>query len=186
TRYERYKDKIILLTFDDGWKDNYTNAFPILKKFSFKAAIFLVYYTIEEKGEFQEYLNKKDIFEMQNYGIDFGSHTLTHQELPTLEKQEAKREIVNSKSCLEKLLNKPVISFCYPRGKVNSDAVSMVSDAGYELAFTIHPGRNYFDDNFLLLNRIEISGNDSMFDFKKKLAGAYDWLHRLVQQTTII
>nr|MBC8486000.1 polysaccharide deacetylase family protein [Bacteroidota bacterium] len=105
TRYERYKDKIILLTFDDGWKDNYTNAFPILKKNSFTATIFIICNTVENKHKYPEYLSKNEIFKMQQYGIEFGSHTFNHKELPTLNEQGAKNEIVISKIYLEKLLS---------------------------------------------------------------------------------
>jgi len=175
------RKKYILITFDDGWKDNYTNAFPILKKYSLKGTVFLVSQTIKNKKYFQ-YLSLEEIIEMEEYGIDFGSHTLSHKELTKLEPAKAKMEINQSKLSLEKLLHKPVVSFCYPRGKLNSNIVSYVSKAGYELAFTIYPGKNTPKTNPLILKRTEISGNDSFFDFKKKLTGSYDWLHKLVQK----
>lgn len=173
-------EKNVLITFDDGWKDNYTNAFPVLKKNSLMGTVFLISQNLDENNP--KFLNIKEINEMQDYGIDFGSHTLSHEELPQIEPEKAKKEISESKLLLEKLLRKEIISFCYPRGKLNSKIVSYVAKAGYELAFTICPGKNTPQTNPLMLKRTEISGNDSLFDFKKKLIGSYDWLHKIVQK----
>lgn len=179
-------ERYILLTFDDGWIDNFFHAFPVLKKFSFNATIFLICNTIENHQQFPEYLTFNQIVEMQDQSIDFGSHTLHHKELPMLDYDEVIKEISYSKMYLEKKLNTDIISFCYPRGKYNDNIISIVSEAGYDIAFTINPGRNKVGCNMLMLNRTEISGHDSIFDFKKKLSGAYDPLHKLVQKTSTI
>jgi glycosyltransferase involved in cell wall biosynthesis/peptidoglycan/xylan/chitin deacetylase (PgdA/CDA1 family) len=163
------RTKDIVLTFDDGWQDNYTNAFPVLKRYGFNATIFLT----TGKINTEDYLNDSQIKEMSESGLEFGVHTVNHPHLTQIGIEEAKKEIGESK--------KTVAAFCYPYGEYNQEIKSLVKEAGFACAFSEIPGKNTNAVDLFELKRIEISGKDSLFDFKKKLAGAYIPLHKLVK-----
>ena len=168
----------IAITFDDGFRDNYEVAFPIMKKHGLTATIFLIAEKIGTGG----YLSKPQILEMAEAGFEFGSHTMTHPELPTLSFEEKRAEVCESKQWLERELGIPIHYFCYPKGLYDEDAVDLVRIARYRGACSNRPGFNRHQTgqrfNPYLLKRTEISYRDNPGDFKKKLAGAYDWLHQ--------
>ena len=165
--------KSIVITFDDGFRDNFEYAFPILKEFGFSASIFCIGKRI---GDFS-YLGKGDIQEMHRSGFEFGSHTLSHPHLRDLKSSEKWEEISGSKKYLEDLLGLGINFFCYPYGEYDEEAVRFVERAGYEGACTNIPGANKEIASYLL-RRTEIGAFDTIVDFRKKLAGAYDLLHR--------
>ena len=171
----RTEPKDIVITFDDGFEDNYSQAFPIMKQFGFTATHFLIVDQIGADG----YLSFDQIQEMRRAGFEFGSHTLSHPVLKGLERIKKWDEILGSKERLEDLLNDECRFFCYPKGIYDEEAFDMVSEAGYEGACCNHPGMNLagmIEPN--LIKRTEIAHGDSLHDFKKKLAGAYDLMHR--------
>ena len=157
----------IALTLDDGWKDNYFNAFPILRQFSVKATVFLVPSCIGEvslkamaPGEKpRAHLSREEILEMSRCGIEFGSHTVNHRWLPDLPLTEAKYEIEESKRQLEELVQQPCNVFAYPAGFYNEAVKELVAGAGYQAAFTTDYGPSEPLDIFAL-NRIEILRRD--------------------------
>ncbi|MEJ8544356.1 polysaccharide deacetylase family protein [Brevibacillus borstelensis] len=129
--------KPILLTFDDGYKDNYTTAFPILKKYQIKATVFLVTSSIGKPN----FLSWDEIKEMQDSGlIDFESHTDTHSNLLKLKADQVRNEFVESKQILEQHLNKPVRILAYPYGYHRAYMFPMLKKAGYEMALSTNPG----------------------------------------------
>ncbi|WP_160689251.1 polysaccharide deacetylase family protein [Clostridium sp. C2-6-12] len=136
-------EKSVLITFDDGYMDNYTNAFPILKEFNMNATIFVISSYLDGK----EYLSPSSVKEMSDYGIDIESHTVSHRRLSELSYEEQLSELKNSKETLEKLTGKPVFSIAYPEGKYNDDTIKAVSEAGYSMGFTIDRGYVGIGDN---------------------------------------
>ena len=168
-----YSSKKIAITFDDGWRDNYEHAFPILKDYGFQATIFLI---TDRIGDL-DYLTPEQIKEMHRYGIEFGSHSLSHPKLPSLTEEQKWNEIFNSRKKIEDQFQFNVDFFCYPYGLYDSETVEMVEKAGYKGACSNRPGANIKDETFLL-KRTEISAHDTLFDFEKKIAGAYDLLHQ--------
>ncbi|HKE57273.1 MAG TPA: polysaccharide deacetylase family protein [Pyrinomonadaceae bacterium] len=157
----------IALTLDDGWKDNYFNAFPILRQVGVKATVFLVPSCIGEvsskamaPGEKpRAHLSREEILEMSRWGIEFGSHTVNHRWLPDLPLPEAKYEIEESKRQLEDLVQQPCNVFAYPAGFYNEAVKDLVAGAGYQAAFTTDYGPSEPLDLFAL-NRIEILRRD--------------------------
>lgn len=133
--------KPVLLTFDDGHADNYTNLFPLLKKYQVPALIFLITDQIGTPG----YLTPEQIQEMQQSGlVRFGSHTCSHRRLRSLSNQEIEQEVQESKKILEAKLGTSVSSFCYPFGAGGFDkrVRPLVLKAGYVLDFSTKKGIN--------------------------------------------
>lgn len=173
----RFPANAICLTFDDGWKDNYTNAFPILKRHGVKATIFLVpscigritdQVTAEGEGE-REHLSEADIKEMSAAGIEFGSHSMNHKLFDRIEEPEIEQEVVESKRYIENLVEKECRVFAYPAGFYNEFARDAVRRAGYDAAFSTVYGPEDGSDRFAL-NRTEILRRDGYpFQFGRKI-----------------
>jgi peptidoglycan/xylan/chitin deacetylase (PgdA/CDA1 family) len=160
----------MVLSFDDGYRDNLTYAFPILKKYGFTAIIFLVSGCVGSVSEWDEggaepLLNWEEIKEMCRGGMEFGSHGQTHRLLPALSEEEMKKEIEQSKNILEKRLGQTVEFFSYPWGKFDESVKGMVASCGYRASFSTLPGKNGRGEDPFALRRILIRGYDSRLHF---------------------
>ena len=158
--------KSIVITFDDGYMDNYDNAFPILKELGMKATIFCI--TSKLDGSY--YLSPNAIKEMSDYGIDIQSHTVTHPKLDSLTYDEQLTELKESKKTLESITGKPVTSIAYPFGNFNEDTIKAAEASGYSLGFTTNRGLADRNDDYLQIDRIYVSSNYDLKTFKEILS----------------
>lgn len=158
--------KSVVLTFDDGYADNYTNAFPILKEFGFKATVFMITDTVDKN---KSYLNSLQLKEMDTYGFDIESHTLDHEELNKLSYAQQLNELKKSKLFLETLLNKQVNYIAYPVGKYNKETVKAAKEAGYKMAFTTNGTWSDKTDGIYTLDRVYISADAPKAEFVRRL-----------------
>ena len=158
-------EKSIVITFDDGYTDNYVHAFPILKELNMKATIFMIASQVDSGY----YMSASQLKEMSNYGIDIESHTDNHVYLDKLSYEKQLKELKDSKEKLEKILGKNVTSIAYPYGNYNEDTKRAVIDAGYTLAFTTNKGLAKRTNNKVELNRIYVSSDYSLELFKERL-----------------
>jgi len=172
-------NKKIVLTFDDGYEDNYTILFPLLKKYGFKAVIFLVTqkkdnsWGIQEGEPIFQMMNEKQIREMSDYGIEFGGHTQNHPDLTKISTLEANKEIEDCKKDVEAITGKPTVSFAYPFGALNENVKSTVRDSGYNFGIATTSGANLFSDDKFQIQRIEIRPQNDLARFKYKASGYY-------------
>ena len=166
----------VVITFDDGYKNNYTYAFPVLKKYEFPATIFM---PAEKVGQ-ADRLNYKQIQEMLAHEIDLGSHTLTEAYLPDLPPEQQKDEIVKSKIVLSELFDHDIEILAYPIGGFNGRIKKMVQQAGYIAACTTNRGSDRLNRDVYELNRIRFSGrDDSFFVLWSKLSGYYNLFRKM-------
>lgn len=158
--------KPIVITFDDGYRDAYTQAFPILKTHNFKAVNFIITGVVGAPA----YLTWDQIEEMKVIGVfTFGAHTVTHRALTYLEANQIKREVSESKSILASHLGYPVNWFAYPYGNVNEKVANIVAQTGYVGAFGTNRGTFQSTDKMFALPRIRIGGSDTVDSFASKL-----------------
>lgn len=153
--------KPIILTFDDGYENFYQSAFPALKSREMKAVSYII--TNDTGGQ---YMTTDQVKEISENGIEIGSHTLSHPDLTKLSQGKLTDETKNSKEELEKIIGKPVVSFCYPSGQYNDAVVAAVEAAGYKFAVTTKPGVSNFSSP-LRLNRHRVNHDTSISGYLK-------------------
>ena len=158
-------EKSILITFDDGYMDNYYNAYPILKELNMKATIFCI--TSELDGSY--YLSEDAIKEMSKNNIDIESHTLNHPHLNSLTYDEQLKELTESKAKLENITGNKITAIAFPFGDYNEDSIKAAKNSGYTLAFTTNTGFASRDNNPLELDRIYVSSYYDMDTFISNL-----------------
>ena len=144
--------KPMLITFDDGYTDNYDNAFPILQKYGLRATIFIIPSFVGKNG----YMDWDQLKEMEENGITMQSHTLNHIALEELPDDEMRVELLNSKKILEEKLGHSVDFVAYPTGTYNLHIAAIAREVGYKGAFTIKYGNVDLGSNFFALERVPI------------------------------
>ncbi len=157
--------KPIIISFDDGWAEQFTTAFPIMTKYGLSGTFFLYTRPLDHT----EFMTWAQAQEMVAGGMDIQSHSITHPHLRALAPDAAFKEIAESKATLEKRLGKPVVAFCYPFGEYNTATIEMVRRAGYESAVTLASGYRQRADELYTLHRIRVSYHDTLEDFAKRL-----------------
>jgi len=155
--------KPVLLTFDDGYKDAFTVAFPLLKKYGFTGTFFIFTKPINEEN--REYLSWQEVELMSAAGMEIGSHSYSHPDLRKLSAAALQKEILGSKKDIEAYIQKPVLFFCYPSGAYDSRIVQAVSEAGYWGAVTTQQGAIHSSDNRLALQRVRVHGEAGLERF---------------------
>jgi peptidoglycan/xylan/chitin deacetylase (PgdA/CDA1 family) len=179
---KRIPKKPIMLTFDDGYENNYRFLFPLLKKHKMKAVIYILAdrkhktnFWDKPLGEAEHALLKPaQILEMQKSGwVEFGSHSLNHNRLTLLKKAEQEKQIAGSKKVLEVFLKKPVFSFAYPYGVFNEEIKKMTRAAGYTFGLAVNQGPTQFQMDLMEIKRVHMFPQTSTFDFFKKTSGVY-------------
>jgi len=164
-----FEDVLIALTFDDGFKDNYDIAFPLLAKHNIPATIFISTDIVQKN--YKSFLSWDNIKEMsKNKLISFGSHGCTHAALTSLEKNDIEYELIFSKDEIESKIGKKIDLFAYPYGMVNSGIAEMAKESGYRAAFRVDLDNKEYRDLFQI-NRVEIGRIDEeITDFAYLLA----------------
>ena len=178
--------KPVVITFDDGYRDFYTQAYPILTKFGFTANMFLpTGYIGNKRSKFNdiECLTWNEVRELNAAGIEFGSHTVTHPKLKELGSDEVEQELRRSKETIEDKLGTDVASFSYPFafpeamrsfvGKLRDT----LSRCEYRVGVSTVIGTATPADDPFFLRRLPVNVSDDLPLFRAKLEGGYDWLH---------
>jgi len=176
TQAGRLPEKSFAITFDDGYADNLLQALPLLKKYHYKATLYLVVdrlgrdWSTQRKAHHDEgelmreaKLSDAQVQEMLDSGcIELGSHSMTHANFSRLDTQAASKELNESKKALEEHFGVSVQSFAYPFGLYKPEQVALVEGAGFTSAVTTREGIEDAESwEPLELQRIKISGKDS-------------------------
>lgn len=186
------EEKAVLVTFDDGWLDNYIYAFPVLKKYNINAVIFIVTDRTESASADssqspssvpdheeskaliahgkagQVVLKWEHVREMMESGlVEFYSHTQSHRKCNSLSEDELAEELSISKKIMEERLEKQCPYLCWPYGKYNGTAVKVAKEAGYSMLFTTHHGVVKKGSDLFEIKRIVIK--DKVAWFKNRM-----------------
>ncbi len=138
------------LTFDDGYEDFYTDAFPLLKKYKIKSTLYMVHDFIGRKG----FMSKKQLSELVRSNlVEIGSHAVDHISLRGVTPKQAKFQIAESKDLLEESLGIEIKTFAYPYGGYTDDVITQVKNKRYTAAVTVVPGSFYSSDDLYSLPR---------------------------------
>ena len=164
---KKIPSKTVVITFDDGYRDNYLKVFPIIKNLNFPITIFATSSLVEgESSSGAEMLKLQDINEMQTSGlVEFGSHSHNHVKLSHLTEDEVNFEMLESKTELKKIVNSEVISVAYPFGRYN-DMVKRVAKKYYSYGFSVEKGIISVDSDLMSMRRNCIDCNTSFIQFK--------------------
>jgi peptidoglycan/xylan/chitin deacetylase (PgdA/CDA1 family) len=156
----------VVISFDDGYRGNYTDALPILSEPEWPALLNLTLKNVEQ-GE----LSEEMIAEMLDAGWELGSHTIDHRDLTRADARTLESELAGSRRAIADMFGVEPEFFCYPAGRFDSRAVRAVRRAGYLGATSIEPGLAKPSEMFKL-RRIRVQGSDSVADLRAKLAAA--------------
>jgi peptidoglycan/xylan/chitin deacetylase (PgdA/CDA1 family) len=178
--------KTVVITFDDGYRDFYTDAFEAMRQCGFSAIVFLATDRIKDtpvRIEGVDYLTWSEVAELHAGGIRFGSHTVTHPDLRSLSPDQIEYELGYSKEIIEQKLGAPVESFSYPfafpeeNKSFTQFLVDILENLGFENGVSTIIGRASKNNNRYHLPRLPVNSWDDASLLRAKLEGGYDWLH---------
>ena len=166
----------VWITFDDGLRNNYTNAYPTLRKYKIPATFFIVVSLVRNNDNSSRYMSWEEIKEMLQGGLSFGAHTVHHKILSQLSSQELADEIVVSKNKMEEELKIKVVSFAYPYGQRSHFDLGkcrpILMNSGFKVAVTTVRGKNGFgslNKDPYDLKRLTICSDDILIIFRAKI-----------------
>ncbi len=149
-------DKPIVLTFDDGYRDHYEHAFPLLQAYGFSGTFFLLTSPIDEGH--QGYVTWDQVIAMDAAGMDMESHGYTHEDLQGRTRDYLIWQMLGSKEAIEARTGKPVRFFCYPSGGYDDLAASILHELDYWAAVSTTFGDEHSSDSLFELTRLRIRG----------------------------
>ena len=178
--------KTFVITFDDGYRDFYTEAMDVIRQCGFSATIFLATDRIGQSSariEGANYLTWPEVRELHAEGIRFGSHTVTHPDLRSLDPDLLDYELGHSKETIEQNIGAPVDAFSYPFSFPEEDTnftrflEDLLNNLGFEYGVSTILGRARGKSNRFFLPRLPVNSWDDRMLLQAKVEGGYDWLH---------
>jgi peptidoglycan/xylan/chitin deacetylase (PgdA/CDA1 family) len=174
--------RYVMVTADDGWMSFVENALPELRSREIPVTIFVIAdRTGDGMGEAADRIFTEE--ELRGLAPDIarglvtiGSHTSTHACLTTLHPREAWRELTDSRTRLQRLVNRDVTLFCFPFSSQSAETVELCRSAGYTRVFGGMPAPALRDPHEFLIGRVRVDPSDWMVEFHLKLMGAYEWV----------
>jgi peptidoglycan/xylan/chitin deacetylase (PgdA/CDA1 family) len=172
------RSNLVVLTFDDGYLDTFTQALPILKRFGFTATCYLVSDCVGSYNswdaqflqETKPLMAREHVQRWLSAGMEIGSHSCSHPRLPDLDDAGAQREIVGSRAALEAAFGLEIQHFCYPFGRFTAATAEAVRKAGYRSAVSLLPGSARPHTSAYQLPRMLVNGEQSWLRFVLKVA----------------
>lgn len=176
------------ICFDDGYAGVYHHAFPVTQRHRVRSIVFPVVDFVDgqlsmdsqfSQGYSPQPLTWEQVVQMSRAGVEIGSHTMTHRNIAALDPSAAKEEAVRSKREIERKTGRKVTAFSYPfghAGSFNSQTETILKEARYERAYVNVMGLENSSRDPYRIRRIRIYRTDTMFRFKMKVAGAYNWV----------
>ena len=154
TENKKPAEKIVWITFDDGYLNNYTEGFPILKELEMKATINF----ITSKLGSEYYFSLEQMKEMAASNVvNIESHTVSHLDLNTLDDGMINSELKDSKEWFDTELNQETSLLCYPAGRYDERVIQAAEANGYKMAVTTEPGYASHSDGLFTLKRVRVS-----------------------------
>lgn len=160
-------EKPIVLTFDDGYRDHYTNAFPLLQKYGYVGTFFLVTRPIDDGDP--NHLTWEMVTEMHHAGMSMQPHGYRHFDLKGKPTDFLVYEIVGAKEAIEARTGEITRFFCYPSGSYDRETIRVLESAGFWAAVTTLPGRRQSTDKLFELERLRVRNTTSVDDLARLL-----------------
>lgn len=173
------RPKYVILTFDDGYADNYDRLFPLLREFGFTAVIYLVTrresnaWNVAEGEPEVPLMTPAQVREMATYGVEMGGHTCSHVNFDHTPAAVARAEIFDNFADLTALLGAPPVSFAYPYGAYHPTVAELVQAAGFRYAVATRSGPTTLGADPYRIRRIEVSYRTSLLNFRLRVSGFY-------------
>ncbi len=179
--FKHFPQKPLILTFDDGYRDNLENASPLLKEFGFNAQLFLLadttiasnYWDHSRTESASEIISGSDRQLWKDSAFEIGSHGFSHRKMTTMTEFEARLELMQSKKNLEKEFNVPVSVYAFTYGDTNSECSGWAEEEGYDYAVNTDSGGLLLEESPYQIFRVNIFPNETWISLFKKTSSWY-------------